>query len=152
MSPAHHPFRLPAAIIIGLGVAYVVGTVLIDHVPHAVAPVASSHLHTSEQASISSKDGPVQLYKIAVPESTPESILSAREQTIKQGDVVEFVVTSRRPGTVVVHGLTDERRVVANAQLSMQFRAIYSGRFALHFHGDDGSHFELMALNVMPAP
>jgi hypothetical protein len=132
-------------------VAGIAGLVLIAHKPPAAAPDESSHERASEKASISTKNEKVIRYEIAVPELTPENILSGREQTIKQGDVVEFVMTSRRPGAVVVHGLTDEHRVAANQQTSLQFRAIYSGRFPLHFHGDDGSHFELMALDVMPA-
>ena len=35
---------------------------------------------------------------------------------------------------------------------TLRFRAIYSGRFPLHFHGVDGSHIGVWALNVSPTP
>jgi hypothetical protein len=108
-------------------------------------------LQSDTASLVSAADSRDYQIQVAVPELAPTSFSSARVETVKQGDVIEFVVTSPRPGVVVLHGLVEPQPIASGGQVTVAFRAIYSGRFALHFHGDDGSHFELVALNVMPA-
>jgi hypothetical protein len=82
----------------------------------------------------------------------PDAVLSATSHPVGKGDVVRFDVTSPRRGAITVHGLHDLQRVQVGSTVSITFRAIYTGRFPLHFHGVDGSHFELAALEVLPGP
>lgn len=69
----------------------------------------------------------------------------------RKNEVIEFVVSSARPGSVAVHGLLENRPVVVGGELHVAIRTVYTGRFPLHFHGDDGSHFEIAAVEVRPA-
>jgi len=89
-------------------------------------------------------------YAARVPETNPSVAVGAVSYPIAQGDVVEFDVASPRPGQVTVHGLHDLEAVQPGDTVKVAFRAIYSGRFPLHFHGADGSHFEIAALEVLP--
>lgn len=162
MAPARRPLIVPLVAIIAIGVAYLIGTTLVNrasHVPRQVQgaqgmqgmqATGSPHYYAPKEAAVPAGAKPDRLFRLTVPALAPADILSARDETIKQGDVVEIVVTSQRPGAVIVHGLTDEKPVGADGQVIIKFRAIYSGRFPLHFHGDDGVHLDLMSLNVMP--
>ena len=90
-------------------------------------------------------------YAVEVPVANREFGQAAdRSFSIVQGDVVRFTVSSPRPGMVAVHGLMDVVPVQVDGVVTVAFRALYSGRFPLHFHGADGSHFEIVALDVMP--
>jgi len=71
--------------------------------------------------------------------------------TVHQRDVVRVSVASPRDGAVTVHGLSDLQPISADGHVTFEFRAIYSGRFPVHFHGMDGSHIEIAAFEVMPA-
>jgi hypothetical protein len=71
--------------------------------------------------------------------------------TVHQHDVVRVSVASPRDGAVTVHGLSDLHPISADGHVTFEFRAIYSGRFPVHFHGMDGSHIEIAAFEVMPA-
>ena len=112
------------------------------------APSEADSLQTAEVAATDRRD---RHFDVAVPQSNPLNAAALHEETVRQGEVIEFSVTSTRPGAVVVHGLLEPHSVVLNGQVVVAFRAIYTGRFPLHFHGDDGSHVELIALNVMPS-
>jgi hypothetical protein len=72
----------------------------------------------------------------------------APPQQVRQGQVVEFRVRSAREGALAVHGLTDVIRVRAGQDVVVRFKALYGGRFPLHFHGPDLSHFEVAVLEV----
>ena len=90
-------------------------------------------------------------YSVGVPLETPQmGMSSAVVHSIAKGEVVQFEVVSPRPGKVAVHGLLDAEEVQAGSVVRVAFRAVYTGRFPLHFHGADGSHFEIAALEVLP--
>lgn len=88
---------------------------------------------------------------VVVPPQTPGIDIEPRAVPARQGDVVRVAVASPREGGVAVHGLLDVRPVHAGQKISVEFRAIYSGRFPVHFHGDDGSHVPIAAVEVLPA-
>jgi hypothetical protein len=88
-------------------------------------------------------------FSVTVPFEIPSDPLSSRVLTARQDDVIEYKVFSLRPGAIAVHGLLDPIPVEVGGRTTVAFKAIYSGRFPLHFHGADGSHFELAGLNVM---
>ena len=90
-------------------------------------------------------------YNVGVPLETPQvGMSSAAVHSIAKGEVVQFDVVSPRPGKVAVHGLLDAEAVQVGSVVRVAFRAVYTGRFPLHFHGADGSHFEIAALEVLP--
>jgi len=107
---------------------------------------------TPAEALVAPTEAPDHRYAAQVPADNPANVLSATSYSIPKGDVIEFDVASPRPGQVAVHGLHDLQAVQVGATVKVAFRAIYTGRFPLHFHGTDGSHFELAALEVLPAP
>lgn len=151
MTSLHRTVRLAAVILFALGAAYVGLRIAGTGATRTARSESGSHLTASKEGAAATAAKPDHIYPIAVPQVTPANFLSATEHTIRQGEVVEFAVTTSRPGFVIVHGLTDMLPLDAAGTTLVSFRAIYSGRFALHFHGEDGSHFELTALNVMPA-
>jgi hypothetical protein len=69
---------------------------------------------------------------------------------VRLGEVVAIFITTPVAGAVGVHGLTDIRPILAGSSLNLRFKAVVEGRYALHFHGIDGSHFELVAVEVEP--
>lgn len=71
---------------------------------------------------------------------------------ITRGDVVELSITAPIAGAASVHGLSDLVLMKAGERATLRFRAIYSGRFPLHFHGADGSHDGVWALNILSKP
>lgn len=73
---------------------------------------------------------------------------AAQSLGVHKGDVVEFHVRSPVPGGLAVHGLTDLIRLDKNGFAVVRLKAIYEGRFPLHFHGLDGSHMEIYVLEV----
>ena len=102
-------------------------------------------------ARVTSIDKIDRYYSVGVPLETPlMGMSSAAAHSIAKGDVVQFEVISPRPGKVAVHGLLDAKTVQAGSVVRVTFRAVYTGRFPLHFHGADGSHFEIAALEVLP--
>jgi len=82
----------------------------------------------------------------------PDQDSDAHATTIARGDVVEFRIVAPIEGAASVHGLSDLVLMKAGERATLRFRAIYSGRFPLHFHGADGSHIGVWALNVSPKP
>ncbi|MCE4547961.1 MULTISPECIES: hypothetical protein [Burkholderiaceae] len=74
---------------------------------------------------------------------------ASRVILVKKGDVVRLDVQSPVEGAVGVHGLSEIAPILSGSATSLTFRAIYAGRFPLHFHGVDGSHFELVALHII---
>ena len=67
---------------------------------------------------------------------------------IGRGNVVEIRITAPIAGAASVHGLSDLVVMRAGESATLRFRAIYSGRFPLHFHGADGSHYGVWALDI----
>lgn len=79
------------------------------------------------------------------------AILDERVATpvkVRRNAVLEFDVQSPRRGGLAVHGLSDLVRIETGKEAKVRLRAIYSGRFPLHFHGIDGSHFEIAVVEV----
>ncbi|HEX4510889.1 MAG TPA: hypothetical protein VH328_12435 [Burkholderiaceae bacterium] len=132
----------------GLAVAYVGAARDGATVPDAnafcvVAPPA---------AVVSATTGRDAHFDVQVPDvDPPEGRPFATSRPVREGDVVEFTVTSRRAGQLAVHGLTDMEPIAAGGSRTFAFRAIYSGRFPLHFHGPQGQHVEIAALDILPA-
>jgi hypothetical protein len=151
MKPLHHRAGFAAVTAIALGSAYLAVRIAGGMGAPAPPPRGEQRPTPLKASSAATVAAPDHVYNVAVPQVTPLSFLSATEHTIHQGEVVQFVVTTDRPGAVIVHGLSDMLPLDVKGTTLVAFKAAYSGRFALHFHGDDGSHFELAALNVMPA-
>ncbi len=108
----------------------------------ATAP-AEAHAGPADRANVS--------FATRVPRETPSAgLMAATSVKAAKGDVVRVSVSSPRDGGIAVHGLMDVRPISAGQRVSIEFRAIYSGRFPVHFHGADGSHFEIAAIEVMP--
>ena len=70
---------------------------------------------------------------------------------LQQRQAVRLTVRSALAGAVGIHGLTDIKPVKAGESVDLPFRAIHGGRFPIHFHGLDGTHFEFGAVEVRPA-
>lgn len=87
----------------------------------------------------------------AIPEANPaDPTLTAETYSVKKGAIIEYEVTSTRAGEITVHGLLEPQALVVGSVTKVVFRAFYSGRFPLHFHGTDGSHFAVSEIHVMP--
>jgi hypothetical protein len=151
MKPLHPTARFIAVTAFALASIYLVVKFSGGGGVPAARPRDEQRLTALNATSAATVGAPDHVYEVTVPQSTPMSFLSATENTIHQGEVVQFVVTTDRPGAVIVHGLSDMQTLDVKGTTLVSFKAVYSGRFALHFHGTDGSHFELTALNVMPA-
>ena len=91
-------------------------------------------------------------FALEVPAAPPtaEAAFLATGHALRQNDVVTLTITSPVYGAVGIHGVTAIETVAAGQPVDLAFRAVHSGRFAVHFHGADGSHYELVALQVMP--
>jgi hypothetical protein len=147
---------LPIALIGASGVAAL--SPLLHSDDHASSDAARLQALATEfcvtspaEARAAPADKPDRLFTAQVPVDTPPmGLQSTTVYSIAKGDVVQFRVSSPRSGLVAVHGLLDVEPVAAGGVVTVSFRAIYSGRFALHFHGIDGSHFEIAAVEVQP--
>ncbi|WP_454738771.1 hypothetical protein [Cupriavidus necator] len=86
--------------------------------------------------------------EIVVP--LPSQIASTQVLAINamQGEIVRLTIPGGQPGAVGMHGLTEIVPIHAGETITIAFRTIYAGRFPLHFHGIDGSHLELVSLEV----
>lgn len=91
-------------------------------------------------------------YEVDVPATTPDDpvLPDNAVHQIHQNDSVEFDVRSPRDGALAVHGLSSLTLIVSGTSRRVRFKAIYSGRFPLHFHGPDGAHFEIAVLEILP--
>lgn len=87
-----------------------------------------------------------------VPMSNPDSAVldeqKQRSRKVGKNQVIEFRVSSGRKGALAVHGLSELVRIDPSRAEVVRFKAIYSGRFPLHFHGEDMSHFEISVLEI----
>ena len=111
--------------------------------PFCSTTPAEAHAAPEEPANVS--------MSVAVPLKDPAiGEMSATSAIATQGDVVRVSVASPREGGVAVHGLYDVRPIAADGRVTIEFRAIYSGRFPIHFHGADGSHIEIASFEVRP--
>jgi hypothetical protein len=119
------------------------------------APAAIDALAFCAQAPAEARAGPAERADVSfatlVPRETPaDGAMAATSAKVPKGDIVRVTVTSPRDGGIAVHGLMDVHPISAGQRVSVEFRAIYPGRFPLHFHGADGSHFEIAAIEVLP--
>ena len=143
---------LGAGLVAGLAVAAV-------WAPESNSPVDAARYAqfctpVPEAALANEADAPAHRIDVLVPRdiAAADSDGDAHETPIARGDVVEFRVTAPIEGAASVHGLSDLVLMKAGERATLRFRAIYSGRFPLHFHGVDGSHIGVWALNVLPNP
>ena len=106
---------------------------------------------SAPEARVTPADMIDRRYSVDVPVEAPlAGLSSAVVHAVAKGEVIEFAVASPRPGMIAVHGLLDAESVQVGGTVKVAFRAVYTGRFPLHFHGADGSHFEVAALEVLP--
>lgn len=111
--------------------------------------LSSLCLTASSAPKVAVAVGADHVFVVQVPNETPTfGTLAAQSFAVKKDDVIEFDVSTARSGAVAVHGLFDPLTVIPGAVTRVKLKAIYSGRFPLHFHGDDGSHFEIAALEI----
>jgi len=103
------------------------------------------------ETQVSPGTAPQVLVQATVPSTTPDfGKESSNVYHASKGDVIGVNVSTPRPGSIAVHGLMDTKKATVGAMTSGSFRAIYTGRFPLHFHGADGSHFEIAVVEVGP--
>jgi hypothetical protein len=69
---------------------------------------------------------------------------------VRQGDIIQVEIAAPRAGSVAMHGVMDPHRVKVGGTVFLKLQARYSGRFPLHFHGDEGAHIEVAVFEVMP--
>jgi hypothetical protein len=100
------------------------------------------------EARVTSANVATMELSVAVPNEVPAANTFARSVVAHKGDVVRMIVESPTGGAVGVHGISDIVPIRPGQAVNIAFRLIYSGRFPLHFHGVDGSHFEIVALEV----
>lgn len=142
-----------------LGIAIAIGSAALFRISNpfgATTPSSEAGLYAAfcspppEAARISSVEPVAHVIAASVPADTPTSPLLDGQPTrpIRMGEAVEFIVSSPREGALAVHGLSDLVLVDTGDAVRVRFRAIYSGRFPLHFHGADGSHFEIAVLEI----
>ncbi len=91
---------------------------------------------------------------VAVPPRAqmPGTDAPARRSRIHRGDVVELRIIAPVAGAASVHGLSDLVVMRPGEPATLRFRAIHGGRFPLHFHGADGSHEGVWALDITSRP
>ncbi|NUX57617.1 hypothetical protein [Paraburkholderia youngii] len=89
---------------------------------------------------------------IRAPASTPAvpvlDVAAYSPIKVRRGDVVELRIESPREGAVGVHGLSEIARIMPGQSIRLRFKAIYEGRFPVHFHGRDLSHFEIAVIEI----
>jgi len=94
---------------------------------------------------------PTHRFEVKVPLQTPlPGQGEAPSFAVARGDILQVRVDAPRGGLVAVHGILEEHRVKVDDAIHVKLQARYSGRFPLHFHGDDGSHFEVAVFEVAP--
>jgi hypothetical protein len=102
----------------------------------------------SPQAQVGLEAIPDKEVKVQVPDENIPDPVNSPAIDVRLGDIVKLTVRSEQAGAAGVHGLSTIEAIHPGESIAIRFRAIYSGRFPLHFHGTDGSHFELMAINI----
>jgi hypothetical protein len=123
-----------------------------------VAPRQQAFDPLTDAASLCTSDQPFSTellgeprhrFEVGVPLRTPlPGQGEAPSFTVSRGDILQVRVDAARGGHVAVHGILEEHRVKVNDAIHVKLQARYSGRFPLHFHGDDGSHFEVAVFEV----
>ena len=68
----------------------------------------------------------------------------------KEGDPIKLGITSRRSGTLEVHGYNQHVAVVPGTVATLVFKADHAGRFPIHLHDRAGEHLEVTALEILP--
>jgi hypothetical protein len=92
---------------------------------------------------------PKHRFPVTVPVDNPLPAQNdARVYALAKDDVVQLDVSSPRPGGVAMHGILETHRLRVGGVVSVEVRVKYTGRFPLHFHGDDGSHIEVAVFEV----
>lgn len=102
---------------------------------------------TSDARAISAKAD--RYYTVSVPRDEIMTDIPARPTyQVSKNAVIQVRVKTPVAGNVGIHGVLDFHRVTPENDTCVRFRAKYSGRFPLHFHGDAGAHIELIVFEV----
>ncbi len=123
-------------------------------------PPASDFDPLQDKQSICSADNPFSTqpllgeprhaFKVDVPQVDP---LPGQGHVpafaVGQGDIVQVEIAAPRAGSVTMHGVMDLHRVKVGGTVFVKLQAKYTGRFPLHFHGDDGAHIEIAVFEVV---
>ncbi|MBH2008565.1 MAG: hypothetical protein I8H71_02575 [Xanthomonadaceae bacterium] len=152
MKTMHH--RLIATVAI-LAVAAIGAAVSLRAQPQPFDPASDlASICTSENPfAIEVLGEPRYKFEVAVPMTNPlPGQGDARTHQVTRGDIIEMRVDSPRAGFVAVHGILEEHRVRPAGSIFVKLQTKYTGRFPLHFHGDDGSHFEVAVFEVASQP
>jgi len=122
-------------VILGLIGALLLGGGAWYEAEHDEALVAHQEMRSSNDAK--SRDQPLgpadKAFKLDLRTGTATPTFK-----VAKNDVVDVKVTVGRPGSVIVHGLTEMQVLTPAVPLSVKFRAKFTGRFLMHFHGEDG--------------
>lgn len=93
---------------------------------------------------------PAKFFEATVPDSNPLPNATAPAYEVAQGEVIQVRVGTGRPGSVAMHGILEGHALRTHDYVFVRLKVKYSGRFPLHFHGKDGSHFEIAVFEVSP--
>lgn len=139
-----------AVLVAGLGIA----AVRSPEPETAAGPYAQFCTPFPPEAAVAAATPADHRIRVSVPLSVRAPDLEGRSHATQliRGEVVEFEITAPIAGAAQVHGLSDLLVMRAGEPVTLRFRAIHSGRFPLHFHGADGSHYGVWALNISAPP
>lgn len=90
--------------------------------------------------------------EVVATDERPVTVPDSAMHRVRRGGSIEFQIRSAAEGAIAVHGLSELVLVKPDRPAVVRFRGLYPGRFPLHFHGADGAHYEIAALEVLEAP
>jgi hypothetical protein len=153
---AHGSANAVVASIVAMGAIGAALAMSLHETPGGASPFTAEDIATQFCVTrpAESQPSPDQLpsveASIEVPEGAPGPAFVPRVVRAKRADVLRIFVKSPVAGAVGVHGLSEILAIHPGQTVTVTFRAIYTGRFPLHFHGVDGSHYELLSVEVPP--
>lgn len=124
----------------------IMGYWLAKPMPHAGAAATIPPSMAVAPAVDAAASGKTFTVRIAAPGAQQEQPVFQ----ITENDDITIRVLSEQTGTVMLHGLTDSVVVARNGEALVHFKAIHTGRFPLHLHGESGSHVELAVMEILP--
>lgn len=112
-------------------------------------PFAAFCTPVPNEATVPATTNADKVFSVVVPSTNPgPEATSMTSLAIRPNEVIEFRVATPRIGAIAVHGLSELVRLEPGTTGVVRMRAIYEGRYSLHFHGLDQSHFEIAVLEV----
>ena len=85
---------------------------------------------------------------VRVPPEPPTPGIALQSIVVGEGSVVSISAFSQYAGAVGVHRLSEIAPIHSGKPVTITFRAAFTGRFPVHFHGTDGAHFEIATVEV----